>query len=219
MNAAIPDVRQAANIAGRFRDLQGLRQAAAGVGLLALFAWEMAVPLSRDGIRNANMAFLLGSLAGVLVCFAVAGVGIWWISGWYRRNFGSVEQTRRQRRLGRFIGGAGALAFLIPFNIDEIAAVDGGHLAVNLMDFTLGLWIIGYWLYLGRPFWHYPVIAAIGFALGLASMAGIPPATFAWHLREATLYFALASIAGGVIDHTILTRSLSRSQSRIGLES
>jgi hypothetical protein len=219
MNATMPDVRQAANIAGRFRDLQGLRQAAAGVGLLALFAWEMAVPLSRDGIRNSNMAFLLGSLAAVLVCFALAGVGVWWISAWYRRNYGSVEQTKRQRRLGRFIGGAGALAFLIPFNIDEIAAINGGYLAVNLMDFTLGLWIIGYWLYLGRPFWHYPVIAAIGFALGIASIAGIPPATFAWHIREATLYFALASIVGGVIDHTILTRSLSLSQSRIGLGS
>jgi hypothetical protein len=219
MNATMPDVRQAANIAGRFRDLQGLRQAAAGVGLLLLFVWEMAVPLSRDGIRNANMALVLGSLAGVIVCFALAGVAVWWISAWYRRNYGSVEQTKRQRRLGRVIGAAGALAFLIPFNIDEIAAINGGYLTVNLMDFTLGLWVIGYWLYLGRPFWHYPVIAGIGFALGLASLAGIPPSTFAWHIREATLYFALASIAGGVIDHMILTRSLSQSQSRIGLES
>jgi hypothetical protein len=187
--------------------------------LLFLFAWEMAVPLSRDGIRNANMALVLASLAGVIVCFALAGVAVWWISAWYRRNYGSVEQTKRQRRLGRVIGAAGALAFLIPFNIDEIAAINGGYLTVNLMDFTLGLWVIGYWLYLGRPFWHYPVIAGIGFALGLASLAGIPPSTFAWHIREATLYFALASIAGGVIDHMILTRSLSQARSRIGLES
>jgi hypothetical protein len=213
------DPREARAIAGRFRDLQGLRQAAAGVGLLFLFAWEMVAPLGRDGIRAANVGFLLGSLGAVTVSFALAMVGVWWVSGWYRRNYGSVQQTKRQRRLGSVIGGTGALAFLIPFNIDQIAAIHGGYVAVNLMDFTLALWIVGYWLYLGRPRWHYPIIAGIGFALGLASIAGIPPATFAWHLREATLYFALASIVGGVIDHMILTSSLSRSRSRIGLES
>ena len=82
----------------------------------------------------------------------------------------------------------------------------------------MALWFVGYWLYLGRPFWHYPVVAGIGFVLGLASIAGIPPATFAWHLREATLYFSLAAIAGGVIDHRILTRSLSASRRSVGLE-
>jgi hypothetical protein len=216
---SLKGARQAAQIAGRFWDLQGLRQAAAGAGLLCLGIWEMTAPLSRDGIRAANMGLLLGSLAVVIFCFGLAMAGVWRISVWYRTHYGRVEQTTRQRRLGRVIGATGVLAFLVPFNVDSIAANTGQGLPVNLMLFTLSLWIVGYWLYLGRPFWHYPVMACIGLALGLVSIAGIPPNTFAWHVREATLYFALATIIGGLIDHMILTRSLAQPESTVGLES
>ena len=217
--ASVNDARQAAQIAGRFRDLQGLRQAVAGVGLLLLFGWEMAFPVSSAEIRAAGTAATLWGAGVLVVGFAAMVVIIRLVSGWYRRRYGCVELTRRQKLLGVVVGGGGLLAFLIPFEIDVLAMNDGRVLPVNLMDFTLALWMIGYWLYLGRPFWHYLVVAAIGFGLGIASMAGVPPATFAWHLREATLYFALASIAGGVIDHVILTRSLSRSEGPVGLES
>lgn len=209
------DARHAARIAGRFRDLQGLRQVAGGVGLLCLAAWELAAPLSRDAIRAANMAWLLGSLAVVIACFAAALVGFWRITIWYEAHYGRVEQTTRQRRIGRVIGGTGALAFLLPFEIDIVAA-NGGSVPVNLMLFMLSLWIVAYWLYIGRPFWHYPVIAGIGLVLGFLSIAGVPPNTFAWHLREATLYIALASIVGGLIDHMILTRSMSPPKSPFG---
>jgi len=164
------------------------------------------------------MAWLLGSLGVVIACFALALVGFWRITIWYRGHYGRVEQTPRQRRLGRIIGGTGALAFLLPFEIDIVAA-NGGSVPVNLMLFTLSLWIVGYWFYIGRPFWHYPLIAGAGIVLGFLSIAGIPPNTFAWHLREATLYFALATIVGGVIDHVILTRSLSPSEGSIGVSS
>lgn len=217
--ASVNDARQAAQIAGRFRDLQGLRQAVAGVGLLLLFGWEMAFPLTSADIRAAGTATALSG-AGVLVLgFAVLIVTVRWVSAWYRRRYGLVELTRRQKLLGAVAGVGGILAFLVSFEIDVLATNYGHVLPVNLMDFTLALWIIGYWLYLGRPFWHYLMIAAIGFGLGIASIAGIPPATFAWHLREATLYFAVASIAGGVIDHMILTRSLPEPGSPVGLES
>jgi hypothetical protein len=92
-------------------------------------------------------------------------------------------------------------------------------LPVNLMDFTLAGWIIGYWFYLGRSFRHYLVLAGIGLVLGLASIAGFPPASFASHLREATLYMAFASIVGGLIDHRILTRALPRIENRVGVGS
>jgi hypothetical protein len=211
--------RQAARIAGRFRDLQGLRQAVAGVGLLLLFGLEMTFPLSSADIRAAGIAVELWELALLVVGSALTVLAFLWVTAWYRRHYGEVEQTRSQKRLGKFIGGGGAVAFILPFEIETSAMIYGHSVPVNLMDFTLALWIIAYWLYLGRPFWHYPVLAAIGFGLGIASIAGIPPATFAWHLREATLYIAIASIAGGVIDHMILTRSLSRSESPVGLES
>ena len=217
--ASVNDARQAAQIAGRFRDLQGLRQAVAGGGLLLLFGWEMAFPVTSAEIRAAGTVPTLWGAGVLVVGFAVMVVIIRLVSAWYRRRYGYVELTRRQKLLGVVVGGGGLLAFLIPFEIDVIAMHDGRVLPVNLMDFTVALWIIGYWLYLGRPFWHYLVIAAIGFGLGIASIAGVPPVTFAWHLREATLYFALASIAGGVIDHMILTRSLSRSEGPVGLES
>jgi MFS family permease len=211
--------RQAAQIAGRFRDLQGLRQAVAGVGLLLLFGWEMAFPLTPADIRAAGIAIPVWGAALLLVGLALLIVTVRWVSAWYGRRYGLVELTRRQKVLGAVVGACGLLAFLIPFEIDVLAMNDGHTLTVNLIVFAMALWIIGYWLYLGRPFWHYLVIAGIGFGLGIASIAGIPPATFAWHLREATLYFAIASIAGGVIDHMILTRSLSRSERSVGLES
>jgi hypothetical protein len=213
----VTDARQAAHIAGRFSDLQGLRQAVAGVGLLLLFGWEMTFPLSAANIRAAGVGALWG--AGLLVVgFAAMIVAILPVNAWYRRHYGRVERTRRQKRLGAVVGGGGALAFLIPFDIDVIAQNSGQVVPVNLMLFTMALWIVGYWLYIGRPFWHYLLIAGIGFVLGIASIAGLPPSTFASHLREATLYVALATIAGGVVDHMILTRSLPLSGSPVGLE-
>jgi hypothetical protein len=213
----VTDARRAAHVAGRFSDLQGLRQAVAGVGLLLLFGWEMTFPLSKADIRAAGVGALWG--AGLLVVgFAVMIAAIRRVTAWYRRHYGQVERTRRQKRLGAVIGGGGALAFLIPFDIEVIAQNSGQVVPVNFMLFTMALWIIGYWLYIGRPFWHYLLIAGIGFVLGIASIAGIPPSTFASHFREATLYFALATIAGGVIDHMILTRSLPLSESPVGLE-
>jgi hypothetical protein len=213
------DVHQAAQIASRFQDLQGLRMTVGGAGLLLLFTWEMAFPLTLADIVAAGgpkpWSYVL-LLAGC----AVLVVGILWVNGWYRRHYGAVVRTRKQNRLGAVIGGAGALAFLIPFEAELFAMNRGllevppqlnpvGHtLPANFMLFTLSLWVIAYWLYLGRRFWHYLVIGVIGFTLGLASIAGIPPATFDWHIREVTLYFGLATLAGGVIDHIILTRSM-----------
>jgi len=150
-------------------------------------------------------------------CVVLIAVGLW-VNAWYRRHYGEVEGTRRQKRLGAVVGASGALAFLVPFELEVFAQNSGHTLAVNLMLFAMALWIIGYWLYLGPRFRHYLVIAGFGFVLGIAAIAGIPPATFDWHIREVTLYFGLASFAGGVIDHTILTRSLPRSESPVGLE-
>jgi hypothetical protein len=216
---SVNDARQAAQIAGRFRDLQGLRQAVAGFGLVLLFGVELALPLSPADARAAGSGILLWAVGAIVVGAVVLTVAVRWVSAWYRRKYGQVERTPRQKWLGAVIGGGGVIAFMIPFEIDVLATNTGHVPQVNLMVFAMALWSIGYWLYLGRSFWHYLVLAAIGFGLGIASIAGIPPATFAWHLREATLYFALASIAGGVIDHMILTRSLSRSEGPVGLES
>jgi hypothetical protein len=190
----------------------------AGVGLLLLFACEVIFPLSRADLRATGIGTELSEIGVLVVGFAVMLVAIRRVSAWYRRHYGRVERTRRQKRLGAAIGGGGALAFLIPFEIEVIAQTSGQAVPVNFMLFTMALWIIGYWLYIGRPLWHYLLIAGVGFVLGIASIAGIPPSTFASHLREATLYFALATIAGGVIDHMILTRSLPLSESPVGLE-
>ncbi|HEV3102364.1 MAG TPA: hypothetical protein VG426_08475 [Candidatus Dormibacteraeota bacterium] len=213
------DVRQVGQIAGRYRDLQGLRQVAGGIGLLLLFAYEMVAPLTLSDFRAAGIGRALWGIGAVAVGFGLVVAAVAWISGWYRRNYGSVEQTARQRRMGRFLGAAGALAFLVPFNLDSIAMNSGNTLPVNLMDFTLALWIVGYWFYLGRSFRHYLVLAGVGLVLGLASIAGLPPASFAWHLREATLYFAVATIVGGLIDHRILTNALPRVDTEVSLGS
>jgi hypothetical protein len=213
------DARQAAQIAGRFSDLLGLRQALGGVGLLLMFGWEMIFPLTSADIRAAGIGVELWGVGVLAVGCAVMIFAVIWVSAWYRRRYGQVERTRSQKRLGTVVGASGFLAFLIPFEVD-IFGMNYGHVApVNLMVFALALWIVGYWLYLGRSFWHYLVLAGLGFGLGLASIAGIPPNTFAWHLREAILYLGIATLAGGVIDHVILTRSLSRSESPVGLES
>ena len=224
------EARQVAHVASRFDALLGLRTAVGGVGLVLLFAWEMAFPITMADLRAAggpkpwSYALLLAG------CAALIG-GMLWMNGWYRRHYGAVVRTRKQKYWGAVIGGAGALAFLVPFEV-EIFAVNRGLLMVppvldpvghtlpaNFMLFTLSLWIVVYWLYLGRAFWHYLVIAGIGFILGLVSIAGIPPATFDWHLREATLYFGLATVAGGVIDHMILTRSMPSSESSVATDS
>ena len=145
--------------------------------------------------------------------------GVLWLNAWYRRNYGAVVRTRKQNRLGVVIGGVGVLAFLVPFEMETFALNAGHILPANLALFTVSSWIVLYWLYLGRAFWHYLVIAGIGLMLGLASLAGFPPATFDWHLREITLYLGLASMAGGVIDHLILTRSMPTSEAAVATDS
>jgi hypothetical protein len=213
------DARQAAQIASRFSDLLGLRQAVGGLGLLLMFGWEMVFPLTLADIRGAGIQVADWGLAVFVVGVAVLIVCVLWVSAWYRRRYGQVEPTRTRNRLAKVVGASGALAFLIPFEVDTFTMNYGHVVPANLAVFTLALWIVGYWFYLGRRFWHHLVLAGIGFVLGLASIAGIPPNTFAGHLREATLYFAIAMIAGGVIDHTILTRTLSRPESTVGIES
>ena len=217
--ASADDARQAAQIAGRFSDLLGLRQAVCGVGLLLMFGCELAFPLTLADMRATGFQMAEWGLAVLVVGIAVLALCVLWVSAWYRRHYGLVERTRTQNRLAKVVGASGAVAFLIPFEVD-IFAMNYGHVVpVDLTVFALALWIVGYWLYLGLSFWHYLVLAGLGLGLGLASIAGIPPNTFAWHLREATLYLGIAMLAGGVIDHVILTRSLSRSESPVGHES
>ena len=183
--------------------------------MLFLFAAEMLLPLSREGMRTAPMGQLLSILVVLVAAFSVGLVGVKVISGWYRRRFGTVEPTRHQRRMGVLIGGGGVLLFLVPMNVEQKI----GTLPVNAVLFTMALWMIGYWWYLGRSFWHYPVLGGIGIVLGLASIAGLPPATWAWHIREATLYIAAAGIIAGLVDHRILSSSLSHPGDRVGKES
>ncbi len=209
---------QAAQVAGRFRDLQGLRQAVAGVGLLLFFVWEMFFPLSSAAIRAEGIGAELRAAAILLPGVVLTVAAVLWVNGWYRRSYGQVEQTRRQKRLGKFVGLGGVLAVTGPFEVDVFAQNYGNVVPVNLAMFTLALWIVGYWLYMGRPFWHYIVIAGLGILLGIASIGGIPPSSFDSHFRETTLYIAVASIVGGVMDHLILTRSLAPPESAVGLE-
>lgn len=198
----------------------------AGAGLLLLFAWEMFFPLTLADLEAAGGP-KPWSYALLIAGCAVMVAGVLWVNAWYRRQYGAVVRTRKQSRIGAVLAAAALLAFLIPFEA-EIFAVDRGIVLVppkldplghtlpaNFMMFTLSLWIIAYWLYLGRRFWHYLLIAAIGFILALISIAGIPPATFDWHVREVTLYFGLATIAGGIVDHMILAKSLPSSAASV----
>lgn len=217
--AALADARQAAQVAGRFFDLQGLRQVVAGVGMLLFFGWLMVFPLSRDDLRAHGIGLTMWGLAVLLAGCAVLVVVVLRVNAWYRRHFGVVEQSKRQRNLGRLVGGGGVVAILIPFEIESLAMNVGQAVPVNLLCFGIGASLIAYWLYLGREFRHYLVFAAVGFVLSVVSIAGIPPANFIWHLREAILYLALITIAGGYIDHRVLMRSLSQTEGPLGLGS
>jgi len=190
----------------------------AGAGLVLLFGWEMAFPLTLADLRAAGGPKPWPYVLLVAGCAVMFG-GIHWVNAWYRRHYGAVARTRKQNRVAAIIAAAGTLAFLIPFQIETFAMNSGQALPVNLALFTLSLWIVGYWLYLGRRFWHYLAMAGIGFVLGLASIAGIPPATFDGHVREVTLFLGLATLAGGVIDHMILTKSMPASETSVASDS
>jgi hypothetical protein len=180
--------------------------------------YELFFPLTSRQIY-ANLGLTLWGLGLVLVGAAVIAVVVIRINTWYREHFGVVERTSRGRRLGTLVATAGVIAWLVPFEA-EILAMNSGHaLGVNLLDFTMGAWILAYWLYLGRSFRHYVWLAAAGFGLGALSIAGIPPSGFVSDLREATLYFAFATIVGGLIDHRILARTLPGQQSQVDIGS
>jgi hypothetical protein len=203
------DLRQVVSVTSRFRDLQGLKQVFGGVVLLLVFAWSMLFPVRMQDVRTQAEfeVYVVGAgiLAIALVTLVVGGRAV---SRWYDREYGHVSHTRRQRRLMAVIAGLGLVGFLVPFEIEIVAMNAGTALPFNVMLAGLSMWIVGYWLYLGRQFPHYLVIASCGFALSVVSMAGLPPNGFVWHLREAVLFMAVASIGGGLIDHRILARAL-----------
>ena len=194
----------AGQVAGRFRDLQGLRQTVGGVGLLLLFGFELTVSPNQSRLSiQAGLPSLFG-LAVFVLGLGLVVVAVVGVTRWYDRSYGRAAPTRAQWWRGAMAGFVGLLAFLIAFQVEE-----GAHISLNLMLTVLSAWVAGYWLYIGRPMIHYLVFAAAGLALSGISVAGLPPATFVWHLREATLFFAIASIVGGLIDHRILARALT----------
>ncbi len=207
--SASAEARQAGQVAARFTDLLGLRQATGGAGLLLAFAWSIAFPMTPSRFGQSGGPALWPYLLLVAGLGATIA-GVRWINGWYRREYGEVEGTRPQKRVGAVLGAAGVLSFLVPLEIEDLVQNSRHVASANVALFTLSLWIVCYGLYLGPRFWHYLVIAAAGFAFGVATAAGMLPATLDWHIRELLLYFGLASLAGGLIDHVILTRSLPR---------
>jgi uncharacterized membrane protein len=213
-----PEASKAAQITSRFRELQGLKVVPVALALLVTAVVTEVIPFSPAEIRKAQLGVMLIGLAVIVAAFASGVIAMRKIGAWYGRKFGSVVPTKRQRRIGAILGGSGAFAIILQFNIESMAATSGQTVPVNLMLFTFALWIVAYWVYLGRFFYHYLALAAAGFALGILSTAGIPPAGFGSHVREAFVYISLAGIIAGVIDHRILSRSLSEPGSPVGLQ-
>lgn len=221
MGTASPTgAEEARQIAENFRALQGLRTVPLGIWLLFLFVVEMLLPLSPEEMRAPSSRQLVSLLAVFIVSLLPAVVAFRLISTWYERRFGRVEPTRHQRWVAGLIAGGGVLLFVLPLSVEQTMWVSSGQaLPVNLALLGMALLFIVYWWYLGRSIRHYLVIAGIGIVLGLASLSGLPPATWPWHLREMTLYAAAAGIIGGLLDHRILSGSLSQLGDRVGKES
>lgn len=200
-------LQETVKITERYRDLQGLRMVVAGLGLLGFFAVTLFLPLTLDEIRTRGVAPAEWGTGLLVVDLIAMVVAVKAVSMWYDRRYGRVALTLHQRRLTAWVGGLGAASFLVPFEIEIIAV--RWTLPVNVILIGLSCGILAYWLYLGRAFVHYLVLAGCGFALTTLSIAGVPPNGFASHLRVGILFFALATIAGGLIDHRILARSLA----------
>ena len=101
---------EVAQIAGRFNDLLGLRQAVGGVAFLIIFVWTLAFPVTLSDIHSpaAFQRFLWGgAVVTVAAVFFIAGS--LWMSAWYRRHYGRVVRNRRQNRLGVLLGVGGFL--------------------------------------------------------------------------------------------------------------
>lgn len=209
----------AVKITERYRDLQGLRLVAGGAGLLVVFVVTMILPLS---LAEARARGGLGELEWAAVALAVdliaMVVSIKALGAWYERRFGRVDMTRRQRRLTGLVGGLGAVSFLAPFEVEIVANNAGWTLPINVILVGLSIGIVAYWLYLGRAFVHYLVIAGFGFGLVALSIAGVPPNGFGAHVREAILFAAVASILAGLVDHRILLSALG-ARKPVGVDS
>lgn len=199
----------------RYHDLQGLRLVVGGVGLLAFSAWTIFFPstLEHPRLSGAGYALNLWGLGLLLSLLVVIVLSARAVSGWYDRNYGHVTYTRRQRRAAMLIGGLGVGVFLVSFEVETSAFNAHSTLPINVIGLSLSCWTAGYWFYMGGRHHHYLAISCIGFIVTLASVAGLPPNGFLWHLRVATAFFGAASIAGGLIDHRILTHALGSSNS------
>jgi len=156
----------------------------------------------------------------VIGTFIPAVLAYRFIAGWYGKRFGNVEPTSHQRRVSSLVGVGAALLTVLPLSLGQSSwEVYNQPWLVNVVMFTMALWLVSFWWYLGRSLSHYLALAAIALALGLASIGGLPLDTWPWHLREATLFLAVAFITCGLLDHRRLTRSLLSPGDPVGQES
>jgi hypothetical protein len=211
-NIGIQTPQQVRLLTRHFHDLQGLLQVPFGVLFLVLFvlaAWLPSTPKEFPQHGPAYTRLLLWAALAIGLGWVVAFVAMRLTRAKYERDFGSVELGPRRRWWFFLIGSIGPFILLYPINYDkDLWLATGKAMPVNVADFVLAAGLLIYWWYMGRSLHHYLVLAGIGIALGLASALGLTPATWLWHVREMLLYFGVATIVGGVLDHLVLARTL-----------
>ncbi|MBX3056645.1 MAG: hypothetical protein KF770_09250 [Anaerolineae bacterium] len=191
------ELQQIAWITRNYDHLQGLRQLP--FGLMFLFiAIDKAGWWPRFSIWQP-----LSGLAVLGLCAAA----YWWIGRYYARTLGQVEPLPGH---GRRTGLAAAI-FLVLFYIAGAVEISRSWpFSASGLVIAGGL-IVYYWQN-GRYRPHYLILAALMALVSLLPLTGaLPPEQVHFFGPEAVigaLLFALITIAGGLVDHWLLIRTL-----------
>jgi hypothetical protein len=184
-------------VAERYWELQGLRGALVGTGLMLGAGAAILLPTFSPGVDAEIWSLPLA--AGL--AFLVILPGMLWLDRFYARTFGRLKPSAKARRFGLLI----VPALLIPGMVAGPHFGSRGYVAFFIGWAVVGLWITTRdWPF--RTHHLLDVVAGIFGALVLWKLSAEQPESLG--LLWGFLVIGTAATITGLLDHQLLARTL-----------
>lgn len=191
------DIQRARYVAGRYRDLQGLR----------IVPWSAVFGLWALGESGLHLGAWWSWALGISIVVAIALTST--LGTYYRRAFGSVEPRPRGWQSWATVAAAAAAVMVLR----GIEAGGWGWSAVSLTGLGAALLLTAaYWGW-RRHARHHLAYAAVLAAVSVAPLGAVVPVDGMHPLSSAPGVSAAVAgffLVGGVGDHLLLRRTLRR---------
>ena len=192
------DLKRVRFVTENYHNLQGLKMVplglwfvAAGAGDAGWWPWFFKTGRPVSHLLGLGLAWFLS----------------WLIGRYYKYNYGQVQPSPQTQRKGRLVTIVGLPALLIALAVDWSMKLPVSLVALLITAYFLTAYLCSS----GRFRKHYVVIALLFAGLGLMPLLlRVPLSDRIWGPGGVmfTLLLGLGLIAGGILDHLLLVRTL-----------